>query len=708
MIVARTLLLSIAVSAFAIAQGPPAAGAALEPKDAQVRQRYEQALMSNPLQDQAFDRIYESYLAYEGLDAWTASLKSALAAQPNAAQWILLGRVYARQFKTVEAADALEQAQALGEDRPEFRLLLGGIYYDAGRNADATALLSSALDSIADGDQRARVVRLLGSLYLRQGKKDEAMAAWKRLTDRDPNDVFALLELSAIYEENQMWDDAIATQRRIAETSENDPYRKCRALRAIGQALIQQEKYPEAIAAFEQALELVAPGNWLFEDLKIRLVSVYQDMGDLEGLARYVLAKLEQEPGDVEFRDLLAETYTRMQAFDRAEAEYKTILERDPNRAGTYEKLALLYERMQKPAEVTATYEKLIALFPTEPDYVRRLGEAQLHANQPDAAKQTWQRIVTAEPTPEHYAQLAEWLEEYEFPDEAAGAYEKALEGRKEKDWAFRLGALKHAKGDDAGALAVWTSVLDDASSTAADFAEVASLLESSNLVDRAEPLLRKAIEKDAQNAEYPLALAKGLMHLERAEEAAPLFDQCAAQSGNEYVRDQGEKGLLDAYGAMGVLGDKQKEWENDVEAHPDNPAAIVRLARLFGRTGDRAKSTALYERAVELDPANMDYLRTLADLYKGAKQLQECIGAYTRLIEADKDRAGGYYRELLELYAAADLKQQAIDTARKIVEIAPSNPEARIDLAQVLMTYLQYDEAFDQYRYALRLEPDE
>ena len=72
----------------------------------------------------------------------------------------------------------------------------------------------------------------------------------------------------------------------------------------------------EAIAKFEEALDLVAPGNWLFEDLKIRLVSVYQDLGDLEGLTNYLTAKIAEAPTDTEFRDLLAETYTRMVKLD--------------------------------------------------------------------------------------------------------------------------------------------------------------------------------------------------------------------------------------------------------------------------------------------------------------------------------------------------------------------------------------------------------
>ena len=66
--------------------------------------------------------------------------------------------------------------------------------------------------------------------------------------------------------------------------------------------------------------------NQVFEDLKLKLVGVYEDIGDLAGLVKYIQARLGQSAGDVEFRDFLAETYTRMAKFDAAEKEYKAIL----------------------------------------------------------------------------------------------------------------------------------------------------------------------------------------------------------------------------------------------------------------------------------------------------------------------------------------------------------------------------------------------
>ncbi|GMW01675.1 MAG: hypothetical protein AMXMBFR84_28120 [Candidatus Hydrogenedentota bacterium] len=678
-------------------------------RDRQIRDRYEKALLRSPLQDQAFDRIYESYLAYEGIDPWIEKLKAeSETAQPNTPHLILLGRVYARQFKNKEAIEVLEKARSQGEDRPEFKQLLGTVYYDIGNDEGAIELLSAALDATQDSDQRGKICRLLGTLYQRQGNTDQAIAAWRRLTELDQNDAFALLELAAIYEENRMWDEAIATYTHLASISQDDPYRQCRSLRSIGQSYVQQEKYTEAVATYEKALELVAPGNWLFEDIKQRLVGVYQDMGDLQGLADYVLARLAIAPGDIEMRDLLAETYTRMNRFDMAEAEYNQILERDPKRSGAYENLLALHQRQGKGEAVAATYEKLIELFPSEPDYIRRIGEFHLQSKNPDLAKTTWQRITAIDPSPEGQALLAEWYEEYDFPDEAIAAYETALQSNKNKEWSFRLAGLKFEKGDEEAAIAIWTGTLDEATSPAADYAEVAGILESFNQTEKAEPLLAKAMEKDAGNMEYALALARNQMRQERAEEALPLFEKLSALTENDYLQDQGERGLLDVYAKLDMLKQKQEEWELEVQSDATDPVRLARLGRMFERLGDRPKAISLYERCAELDPENMDHQRTLASAYRTNKQTQEAIDSYKILIEKEKDRAGGYYRELLSIYMEADLREEALATAQKVVETAPADPEARLDLAQVYQNYREMEKALEQYRYALRLEPDE
>ncbi len=701
------LVTALAVASLALTSR--AADAPDPARDKEMRDRYEQVLLKNPFQERAFNAVYEGYSKVEGVDKWVEALKPKADTGDDAlAPLLLLGQIFDRQFKTADAIAALEKAAAKGEARPQFKVLLGTLFYKAGRDDKAAELLSAAIDTLADLDQRSAVCRMLGNLYLRQGKRDQAIAVWKRIAEQSPDEIFAQLELAEIYQDNRMWDEAITVHRRIAEGSKDDPYRRCRALRSIGQCLVQAEKFKDAIATYEQALELVAPGNWLFEDLKIRLVGVYEDIGDLAGLVKYVNARLEQNAGDIEFRDLLAETYTRMAKFADAEKEYRAILERNPRNSSTYEKLLALHLRTGQKTNAVATFEKLIELFPSDTDYLRRLGELHVRDGQPDKAKAAWRRVVPVPPAGEKLAQLAGWFESYEFPDDAIATYQQAIEKSKNKDWTLRLAGLKHQKGDEAEAVKLWLSVIDAATSKADDYAEIASILEASQKLDEAVKLRKAAVDKEPQNLEARLAYAKILLKQQKFEPAAVEFELLAAQDQNEFLQLQGESGRIDAWRELGILEVKQQELERDLTANPSDAKKLSQLARVYERGGQKEKAIALYEQRRDKEPDNIEHLRMLAGLYKNAKQAEQAIATSKALLEKDKNRARIYYKDLLDIHLSVDLKDEAIAAAEAIVSLAPSDPEARLTLAQVYQMYRQTPKALDEYRYALRLEPNE
>lgn len=704
-------------------------------RDAQIRERYEQILERNPFQKRAFDQVFESYLRWEGIDAWVEKISPRLAnAETGSAAAILLGQIYARQFKTAKAIETLESARQTANNAaapattfaasPEFNRLLGTLYYRQGENQKGIPLLTQALADLSDLEERSQVSRILGNLFLREGNTERAVEVWKQIAAQSPDDLFAQIELGAIYEENRLWDEAIQIYQRIAALSEREPYRRCRALRSIGDCQLQAERFPQAIASYEAALELVSPGNWLFEDVKLRLVQVYEDMGDLAGLVKYVSARLQQNPADLEFRDLLAETHLRMNRLDKAESEYRAILQRNPRHAPTFEKLIALYQRLQQPEKLGNTFEKLIQLFPNDSDYLRRLGEAHWQNGNVELAKQTWERLISTQktdnrPTPAagQWAELAAWYELYEFPEDAIRCYRQALstsqksDGAKNttpnKEWSFRLAQLLFAKGENYQATAAWESTLSDAAS-GSEYAEVASILDAHQQTEKAEKLWKTAVKKSPENLDFALQLARNLMRQEKLKEAANIFGDLADQTENAYFQNRGESGRLDAWSQLGILPEKQAEWEKELLENPDSIPVLSRLAKLYQHAGQRESALSLLEKRTQLQPDNADFRRNLIRAYRANRLTNKAIEELLQLAADDKTRARAYHQELLDIYLALDLRDEALASAEKIVELAPTDAESRINLAQVYTLYQSPEKGLQQYRYALRLKPNE
>lgn len=686
----------------------PAGAVLLDEQDRTIRARYEQVLARDPFHESAFDRVYEGYMLAEGVQAWLDKLAPPDGEAAPREDRVLRGRILARQLKTREAIDILAEVREAGATDPDLDRLLGRLYYEAGDDDRAIDLLSGTLETVENPDERAKLSRILGNVYLRAGRREEAAEAWERIVETAPGDFFALQELAGIYESNRMWEKAIATYETIVEEAADDPYRRCRAYQAIGRAHVAREDYAAAIAAFEAGLDLAAPGNWLFEDLKDRLVAVYETTGDLDGLAAYLDARLAENPADPGFQELLAETHMRRGDNAAAEAVLADVLARSPGRRSALEMRLRLHREAGSLEELAATFETLIAQYPEEPDFLRRLGEAYLQHNKPEEALATWRRVAGEEASAADHALLAEWLERYEFYPEAAEAYARALALEPDREWRLRLAGLRYDMGEEEEALAAWQSAVAPEDTPAAEIAEVAAILASRDFPEEARALYRRAINRDPDNRDHVLAYARLLAAGEAWEEALPHFEQLADQDENEYFKTRGEQGLLDAYAALGTLDERRTEWEAAVAAHPDDPAPRLKLARLYARAGNRPDAVKLYEECAALEPENVDIQRRLAEAYRLNRQHGKAIAVLEGLMESDPARAGGYLRDLLALHARANDRDAAIEAAERLVEMAPSSAEARSELAGIYQRYGEQDKALQQYRNVVQLDSDE
>ena len=682
--------------------------------DQVTRNRLEQFLLQNPFQERVFDQLFQSYQGLEGVDRWIESLTGRADGTNAGTVEVLLGRVFERQGNLTNAVRHLELATEKGESRVESKVLLGTLLYRSGRDDQAAPLLVAGLDALTDSDRRASVTKLLGNLFLRQGKRDEALKTWQRLGER--NDPIALTELAGIYEENRLWDEAIGVYRRIVAGSAQDPYRMCLALRSLGQCLVEQGKPKEAIAIFEQALGLTSPGNWLFDDLKNRLATVYEGLGDLAGLAKYLEARVAQTPNETTLLDFLAEIHLRLGKLDAAEAAFRKVLERDQRNTAVFEKLLLLLSRQGKSDAVIATYEKLIEAFPNDTEYVKRLGDEYFKRSENKKAEETWRRVVKDPRNAERWALLAGWYAEHDLVGEAIASYEAALRASttggaesNRKERIFRLSDLKFRAGDELAAVGLLLSTTTPQSGIA-ELNEVADALESHRKHREAEPLRRAAVEKDPRSAENRIALALNLTDQRRFQDAlatyATLTDTTVA--GGEAAQRQALDGLIDVYAKQGTLQWREAKWQREVARTPNSIDAIRRLAALYSRVGQAEKEIPLQRRLFELQPGNLEVLRSLAAASRKAGQLEDSIAAYKQLLEADKGRARTYLEALLELYLDAGSMAEATGAIRQIEALSPPDVETRMRLGQLLILHKATELAVEQFREAVTLRPNE
>lgn len=113
----------------------------------------------------------------------------------NANGWYFLGVVYLVEHNLQEAVECLRKAQAAGSDDPETHYRLGLAFSGLDMTANAELEFQRAL---ALNPKHTKALTALGWVLFNDGRRDDAVAAWKTVLTVNPQDAEAQLSLAKV------------------------------------------------------------------------------------------------------------------------------------------------------------------------------------------------------------------------------------------------------------------------------------------------------------------------------------------------------------------------------------------------------------------------------------------------------------------------------------------------------------------------------
>jgi serine/threonine-protein kinase len=318
----------------------------------------------------------DTILAMGYLEAWDdpASIQKAidlLTAIPNGKGSALvqatLGRAYLRSYELSTqtsqaglAQTAAERAIALEPDLPEALLTLGRLLTATGKPHEALAPIRRALSknpTSADGELA------LARALLADGSKAEAEKAFRRAVELRPTSWVIENVLGTFFFGSERYEEAAAAFERAAALDADAPtvqynlgaalfrlgrldaaeaaFRRSLAIRGtavawsnLGTLLDSRARYPEAVAAFEQAVKLSpeAPSLWMNLGDGLRRVPArsVEARAAYETCIRLARAALSVNPRDAETHATQALALARLGKADAARAEARAALALEP------------------------------------------------------------------------------------------------------------------------------------------------------------------------------------------------------------------------------------------------------------------------------------------------------------------------------------------------------------------------------------------
>src|SRR5467141_1728317 len=559
---------------------------------------YKKAYALDPKSQVIGERLAEMYWKAQRIHDAVSEAQEILKRDPdNVQSRRLLGRIYLRSLGDVSATNAqsetvdkaIEQYREINRLDPsgtESALWLARLYRLKNEHDKAEQVLRGILKSDPENEP---AVEQLTQLLMDEGKSTEAVTLLEAITAHSPSPV--LLDL--LGDAHSQAHDLEKAEKAYRKAVELDPSELSHQ-RGLGQTLLAEEKYSEALKVFEKLSDVMPDDS----DVYLRIAQIYRELHQLDKAEQNLVKARQYAPGSLEVmynEAMLYQAQGRYEDAVRVLSDAVTgIKGQSPALSTRRRSLAILYQQLGQLYRDTQNYPAAIYTF----EELGHLGEEE-----------------------DRRARMM-IMDTYR----AAKDLPKALQTGKE--------ALAKYPADPA----IRTSH--------------ALLLGENGQTDDAVKMLRAQLHSDAGDRETYLNIAqvyeRGRRYKE-AEEAARAAEVLPGQAReNEMVWF-----LLGAIYERQKFFDKAEEQFKKVLAvNPKNAPVLNYYGYMLGDLGIRLdEAEALVQEALKEDPFNGAYLDSLGWIYFKENKLGPSETTLRKAVERERHDAT-IHSHLGDLYA--------------------------------------------------------
>lgn len=486
---------------------------------------------------------------------------------------------------------------------------------------------------------------------------------------------------------------------------------------SLAQAYDMAGQKEKAIEQYKLTLETQTPDiigfDYTREHTAERLVQLVQNRGNLSELIQEYQTKLDAHPDNLYFHKLMGDAYAASQEKEKAIAEYRKLLakmlEISPRRGyetqKAYQELFGLYAKKKDVQKLISTYEKFIENRPTSigrlPYNVREsISQAELvelieKGLEESPENVTLYLLLSAAYSGAYYEQrdlnkaasmlehavelapddlkvqmaMAKLSVQRKAYDEALKAYQRAIElNPRQPYYRAHLAYVYNRQGEHEKAIQIAKEMVQEHPNDVASQGVLATVHLNAAMVEDAISQYEKAIELagDATNTQF--------------------FHKCIARAYE----------TIENYVKADAIYEKL-----------DRAIQPYELVRIYKARGDMEKLIAYGLKVLRTSPARYQ-LREIVDALSDSGMVNELVAAFEKELQSDPENPE-IYRALAQTYSHHRVRdtQKAIEMYEKVIELAPTDADATIQLGGLYSNQGMHDKAIAVYEKAMRLQPE-
>ena len=334
---------------------------------------YKRAYAIDPKSPTIGERLAEMYWKAQRVNEAVREANEVLKRDPNdLPTHRLLGRIYLRSLGDINGAGVQQEtvAKAIGEyaevhrldpTDQEASLWLARLYRIHNDPEKAEQVLNAMLK---DDPGNEAAVEQLTQLLLDENKADEAVKLLQGMTEHSSSPTLLDL-LGDAYTQTHDFAKAEAAYRKAVDL---DPT-ELSHLRGLGQTLLSEEKYEEALGVYQKLIDLMPDDS----DNYLRIAQIYRELHQLDKAEENLLKARQYNPGSLEILYNEAMIYESQGRYEDAirvltdavagvKSQSNVLPSRRRSLAILYQQLGMLYRDVQNLQAAIYTFQELAHL----------------------------------------------------------------------------------------------------------------------------------------------------------------------------------------------------------------------------------------------------------------------------------------------------------------------------------------------------------
>ncbi len=331
---------------------------------------YKKAYALDPKSQVIGERLAEMYWKAQRIHDAVTEAQEILKRDPdNVQSRRLLGRIYLRSLGDVasgnaqsdtvaKAIDQYREINRLDPSDTESALWLARLYRLKNEHEHAEQVLRGILKTDPENEP---AVEQLTQLLMDEGKSTEAVALLEGITAHSPSPVLLDLLGDAQTQAHDLA-KAEAAYRQAAELDPSEPSHQ----RGLGQTLLAEEKYPEALKVYEKLSDVMPDDS----DVYLQIAKIYRELHQLDKAEENLVRARQYAPGSPEIMYNEAMLYQAQGRYEDAirvlsdavtgiKGESPSLPSRKSSLAILYQQLGQLYRDAQNFPAAIYTLEEL-------------------------------------------------------------------------------------------------------------------------------------------------------------------------------------------------------------------------------------------------------------------------------------------------------------------------------------------------------------